>query len=125
MEIMNGGIAQFLLNGSGDLAEEAVAGFQNFGLPEIGELLAQAFQSLGPDPVPPEADDRRRWLAESIGEAPNFQVLGRRLAEKMKPFDFRYYRMKETIDAERGGQGFLWRICAVIEAHRDMFLPAT
>jgi hypothetical protein len=124
MEIMNGGIAQFLLNGSGDVAEDAVAGFQTFGLPEVGEVLEQAFLSLGPDEVPQDAGERRRWIAGAVGGASDFRALRDTLAERMRSFDSRYYRLKEAIDAERGGRGFLWRICAVVEAHRDDMFPS-
>jgi uncharacterized protein DUF4375 len=42
-EIVNGGFCQFLFNSSGELAEEAVQGFHNFGLAKIHQLLNEVF----------------------------------------------------------------------------------
>jgi Domain of unknown function (DUF4375) len=42
-EILKGGFCLFLINSSGELAEEAVQGFQNFGLATVLQLLDEVF----------------------------------------------------------------------------------
>ena len=124
MELMNGGIAQLLLNGSGDLAEEAVTGFKTFGLPEIGALLAEAFEAIHPDAVPQDTEERRRWISEALGGAADFRELMSMLNEHMRGYNSRFYRLRQAIDAEHDGQGYLWRICSAIEKRRELLFSS-
>ncbi len=120
-DIQNGGIAQFLFNSAGDGAEEAVEGFREFGFAELADVLEQAFDSIGPRPVPDGRDERYEWLGCSAAEQPGATM--RRLATALQPLTQRYNRLMAAIDAEYGGEGFLWRLCERIEARRSVFFP--
>ncbi len=65
-EVINGGLMQFFLNSSGDLAPDAVAAFQRIGVPGAGDAIRAAMQIFGPD-YPPDKATREAILWQKAG----------------------------------------------------------
>ena len=122
--IINGGIGQLLVNGSGDGAEKAVSGLRRFGLPELADLLDEVFDALGPRPVPNDPGERLDWLGAKFGPLKGGGGAMRQMAPFLAPYNGRYYDLKAAIDAEHDGEGYLWRICRYIESRRAIFFPS-
>jgi Domain of unknown function (DUF4375) len=130
-EIVNGGICQFLFNSSGELAEEAVQGFQNFGLANVHQLLNEVFCYFE-RPISKERLKRINMLFErfdpktrafrDVGEvlalgweSPNIFEMS---ASFFDPFDSRFY---ESIDTRGHDRGFYVPTCRFVNDHREIF----
>jgi hypothetical protein len=129
--IVNGGFFQFLFNSSGELAEEAVQGFQNFGLPNVHQLLNEVF-SCFERPISKERLKRINMLFEHFdpkkrafcdvgevfalrSESPNIYEMS---ASFFDPFDDRFY---EYVDTRNHDLGFYAPACRFVSDHREIF----
>jgi hypothetical protein len=130
-EIVNGGFCQFLFNSSGELAEEAVQGFQSFGLATVHQLLDELF-SCFERPISKERLKRINMLFERfdpekrsfrhVDEVFALPVSSRNIFEMsgrfFDPFDDRFYK---SIDTRNHDRGFCVPVCRFVTEHRDIF----
>jgi hypothetical protein len=132
-EIVNGGFCQFLFNSSGELAEEAVQGFQNFGLAEVHQLLNEVL-SYFDRPISKDRLIRINMLFErfdpgkrafrNVGDVfaldldPNIYEMSARFFD---PFGDRFYEYTNARDQDRG---FYVPTCRFVNDHREVFFKS-
>ena len=133
-EILNGGFCQFLFNSSGELAEEAVQGFQTFGFAEVTELLNEVFSHFE-RPISKNRLKRINMLFERFDveksvfrdihavfardkQLPNIFEMA---APFFEPFDSRYYKSIDTRDHDRD---FCVPACRFLNDHREIFFKS-
>lgn len=128
-EICNGGFTQFLLNRSGELAEEAMQGFRRFGMNEFAELCDAAYNLLGQRPVPRGQEERQRLLYSKFGAPPdpdNMDDLDdffERAEASMGSIDEQYYNFCD-IEKTFDHRGFVEPICGYIDKNWEIFFSA-
>lgn len=133
-EILNGGFCQFLFNSSGELAEEAVRGFLDFGLNEIYQLSDEVLSNFG-RPISKdrlkqinmlfERFDMKKTVFRDQGEvddrgwsSPNIFEMS---APFFDPFDNRFYQIMKKSGDGLGYLGFYVPVCNFVNDHRDIF----
>ncbi|HVF38626.1 MAG TPA: DMP19 family protein [Gemmatimonadaceae bacterium] len=103
-EVCNGGFDQYFINPTGDLAEEARAGFERIGAKGTVRLLDKVFTAF-PGGPPPRDSERRAEMLDALDEDEReklFQV-----------FDDEFY---DLMDSELYGSAY-----AYIQAHPHEF----
>lgn len=72
-EFDNGGLLQFFLNDTGDIAPDARDGFRHMGLETAADAVDQALAVFGSQ-FPRDAKERDRLLREKVGPKPEDRV---------------------------------------------------
>lgn len=65
-QVCNGGFSQFFFNSYGELAEEALQGFQMFGMTECAEIFREAYAAFAVRPITKDRELRIAMIEQLI-----------------------------------------------------------
>jgi hypothetical protein len=97
-EVLNGGFAQYFLNGSGDCAEATRDAARRLGFPLVADRLDDAMARFGAPYPATQAERGARWPGGPVVEARVLEDFGR-LAEPFEDLDEEAGEVLELEDA--------------------------
>ncbi|MGV3683411.1 MAG: DMP19 family protein [Acidovorax sp.] len=131
-QICNGGFSQFFYNSYGELAHEALAGFELLGLVQFADILRDAYAVFPGQRIPKDRDERVAILEaltpDDASASPRLQAASNRLEHASAIFkgtedlwdelETRYYALIHQDIGVRGYNAAFYKpLCECIEAH--------